>query len=130
MDARICKTFHDSSVDILTLPVDQARAHVGTRTDRASDFGLIKITVTIDEITHTWTPDAGWSTAKAERFELIGAPASVPAGTYLGAALHRFFDTREEALAFARLRGYEAFEIREVATDLQVYVEWPKPVWH
>lgn len=63
--AQITKTYQDSSFDILTLPVDVARAHVKNRTVAADHFGITKIGVRIGRVTHTWTSAAGWSSVTA-----------------------------------------------------------------
>jgi hypothetical protein len=61
MNAQIAKTYDDGSLDILTLPVDTARAHVATRTANAASFGLARITVRIGSTTHAWDATNGWA---------------------------------------------------------------------
>lgn len=63
--ARIAKTYADGSVDILTLPVDEARAHVAARTQAPDHYGLAAILVAIGRETHRWTLGAGWASSGA-----------------------------------------------------------------
>lgn len=46
-----------------------------------------------------------------------------------GAVIHETHDTKAAAITAARAQGFEAFEVREIATDTQVYVEWPQARW-
>lgn len=59
--AQIAKTFTDGTVDILTLPVTTARAHVAARTAHADSYGLASISVRIDTTTYAWAPATGWT---------------------------------------------------------------------
>ena len=39
------------------------------------------------------------------------------------------FSTKADALAWARSQNFDSFEIRDEERDIQVYAEWPQPVW-
>ncbi len=43
--------------------------------------------------------------------------------------LRRSFDTVDAAIGYTRGQGIRVFEVRRIADDVQVYVEWPQPAW-
>jgi hypothetical protein len=61
MNAQIAKTYNDGSVDILTLSVEDARAHVKARTAAPDHFGLAKVSVKVEGgATYRWANGKGW----------------------------------------------------------------------
>jgi hypothetical protein len=62
MNAQISKTYDDGSIEILTLPVEAARVHVGERVANAASFGITRVSVKTDGREVFWA-GRGWRRA-------------------------------------------------------------------
>ncbi len=59
-EAQITKTYIGGAVDILTLSITEARAHVKARIAHPDSFGLTALQVRVGNDTHRWTRRDGW----------------------------------------------------------------------